>query len=656
MRSLIMRSLLFLPALVLFSCGESNKFGDETLRKIYTLQDERKARELEAYLNDGKVAIRKEAILALASVQDTGSLKPLLGLLKDDDEEIRADAAYALGQLKYPPSAPKLVEAIEAEKALEVRAVLMIALGKAGNPAALGYLDTLNYYQNDSLMGEAQAWAYFHLGNKKIISEKGTKKMTKLIDEKMADRVRLAASAYLGRARGIELKTYIQPIVKCATGDKNVFVRMNAARALGKVNEDAVLLPMDIILQYDKDYRVKVNATYALRSFNYQLTGPRLLRTVMSDNVHIATAAAEVMLDKGDSTDVKNYLEKAGKIKHWRARALLYAAALKYANDTDRTAINEQIMKAYQGAENVYEKGMLLSALGNDIGNHAFIANETVTRQGLVLSTYGMEALITIRKNPKFGRKEKSDSLFRTFDNYFKAAIGSDHISLVALATGIMRDTTINAPPTTKGTFRIAYDDYSFLTAAQKKMQLPRDIETYIEIQKTIDFYKGTETKEPPKAPFNNPIDWELVQTIRENQEVLMKTTKGDIKVKLFINEAPGSVANFIKLMKKGFYTPAVFHRVVPNFVVQAGCPRGDGWGNSDETIRSEFYPLNYGEGYLGMASAGKDTEGSQWFITHSPTPHLDGGYSIFGKVSEGLDVLQQLEMGDKVTAMELLP
>ena len=98
-----------------------------------------------------------------------------------------------------------------------------------------------------------------------------------------------------------------------------------------------------------------------------------------------------------------------------------------------------------------------------------------------------------------------------------------------------------------------------------------------------------------------------------------------------------------------------VFHRVVPNFVIQGGCPRGDGWGNSDYTIRSEFADLRYQEGFVGMASAGKDTEGCQWFITHSPTPHLDGSYSIFAKVIEGMEVVHQIQVGDEITAIELL-
>jgi cyclophilin family peptidyl-prolyl cis-trans isomerase len=94
---------------------------------------------------------------------------------------------------------------------------------------------------------------------------------------------------------------------------------------------------------------------------------------------------------------------------------------------------------------------------------------------------------------------------------------------------------------------------------------------------------------------------------------------------------------------------------VVPNFVIQGGCNRGDGWGSEDYSIRSEFSMRRYTEGSVGMASAGKDTEGTQWFITHSPTPHLDGRYTIFAVVEEGMDVVHKIEVGDLIEKVELM-
>ena len=93
---------------------------------------------------------------------------------------------------------------------------------------------------------------------------------------------------------------------------------------------------------------------------------------------------------------------------------------------------------------------------------------------------------------------------------------------------------------------------------------------------------------------------------------------------------------------------------MVPNFVVHGGDPRGDGWGGPGYSIRSEYGLVNYERGSVGVASAGKDTEGCQFFITHSPQPHLDGRYTIFGKVVSGMDVVDQVQVGDKIVRLEL--
>jgi cyclophilin family peptidyl-prolyl cis-trans isomerase len=154
---------------------------------------------------------------------------------------------------------------------------------------------------------------------------------------------------------------------------------------------------------------------------------------------------------------------------------------------------------------------------------------------------------------------------------------------------------------------------------------------------------------------FNHPVDWDLVKSIPRDQRVLIKTGRGEIVVRLWVEEAPGSVANFVRLINNRYFVGRFFHRVVPNFVIQTGCLRGDGFGGEDFSIRSEFAGRAYTTGSVGMASAGKDTEGTQWFITHSPTPHLDGRYSLFGEVVKGMETVQETEVGDTIVMMTLL-
>jgi len=135
-------------------------------------------------------------------------------------------------------------------------------------------------------------------------------------------------------------------------------------------------------------------------------------------------------------------------------------------------------------------------------------------------------------------------------------------------------------------------------------------------------------------------------------------TDKGNMMGELFQHNAPGTVANFKKLANDGFYNGLSFHRVIPNFVVQAGCPKGDGTGGPGYTIPCETQGGNqrHDRGVLSMAHAGRNTGGSQFFICHSRdnTAHLDGNHTCFGRVSTGLDVLDSILPGDKIIEIKV--
>lgn len=150
---------------------------------------------------------------------------------------------------------------------------------------------------------------------------------------------------------------------------------------------------------------------------------------------------------------------------------------------------------------------------------------------------------------------------------------------------------------------------------------------------------------------------WAKEQAIRAAEakaddlpRVMFKTSKGDVVIELFENEAPQATANFITLVKDGFYNGVSFHRVLPQFMAQGGDPKGDGSGGPGYSIRCECYQPNYRHhfrGSLSMAHAGRDTGGSQFFLTFLETPHLDGKHTIFGRVIEGMDVLGELQKRD---------
>jgi cyclophilin family peptidyl-prolyl cis-trans isomerase/HEAT repeat protein len=144
----------------------------------------------------------------------------------------------------------------------------------------------------------------------------------------------------------------------------------------------------------------------------------------------------------------------------------------------------------------------------------------------------------------------------------------------------------------------------------------------------------------------------------RKNGSVraILTTQKGTFTIEFFPEDAPLTVDNFIKLARANYFNGLEVHRVVPNFVMQDGDPRGDGNGGPGWSIRCEINMVPYERGAVGMALSGKDTGGSQWFVTHSPQPHLDGGYTVFGRVNEtGMKVVDQIVRGDKIISVRIV-
>ncbi len=190
----------------------------------------------------------------------------------------------------------------------------------------------------------------------------------------------------------------------------------------------------------------------------------------------------------------------------------------------------------------------------------------------------------------------------------------------------------------------------------QRQLFLPRDFETWIDLEKAILSFEGKiyQYKSCFETGYKNPIDWNYIVKINASQKVKITTNKGIMVLMLKVDDAPASVANFLKLVDEGYYNGKYFHRMVHNFVVQGGCPRGDGWGSLEWNQRSELSSsLRYKIGSVGLASVGKDSEGVQFFISHNYAPHLDGRYTIFAEVIKGFDVIGNLNVGDQMISIE---
>lgn len=630
------QKMLYVPlAAILLSCSENpgdhpNKFSDPILVKIADLKDRREADSLMKYLDHQDPHYRKEAVLAFGSVQLTPNIDKIGKLLlMDSDEGVRRAAAFALGQIQHPACERILLGALVKEKvSINVKEILN-AYGKVTHRWQLD----ASAFLNDSIKRSGLAWSLYRAGLRGKADSSANVVAIRLLHQDQTRETRVAAAHYF--ARGAKAFDHAETILtRAALEDPDPEVRMAAALALGKATSDSSLAVLKQMIKQDQDPRVVVNAVKALRTFPYGRIKHYLYESLANEDVNVGVAASEVIIEAVPEDDWIEVSSLIDRIDNWRLRANLYEAALKAGQNSDLAA---EVQAHFQEPVAPHERAAYLGALKHYPPAYEFAAAELRAADTAIIRSTAASALVSMSQH-----KGLSTTQRRTFAKLFADLMQSqDDPAVLGTIASALADSTLG--------FRPLIQDTAFLYTAKKKLRMPEHVETMLSIEAAIAYIAGK--KSPPAAipDYNHPIDWTLVRKIPDDQRVTIKTSRGNIVMRLFVNEAPGSVANFISLAQQDYFDGRVIHRVVPNFVVQDGCKRGDGWGSEDYSIRSEFSLRHYKTGSVGMASAGKDTEGTQWFITHSPTPHLDGRYTIFAEVIEGFPVIGYLQVGDRV-------
>jgi cyclophilin family peptidyl-prolyl cis-trans isomerase len=318
---------------------------------------------------------------------------------------------------------------------------------------------------------------------------------------------------------------------------------------------------------------------------------------------------------------------------------------------TFKTQLLKDIQTSIQQATNPYEKAAWIQAWGSEIRNFESLPKYFQADQPSVVRVQAVSSLIDACKDKKFDAYFAGEGYLikSQIAGYLINAVKTGDAGMIALVAEAITD------PAT-GLKSAMNDKKTELNKALAGLKLPEEMETYLSLTKALKEYGITAPEIPEEQKNFKSIDWSLIDKLKPGSKVQISTSAGDITLELFPDRAPATVSSFIDLTSKGYYTNKYFHRVVPNFVIQSGCPRGDGYGSLDFTLRSEVANAYYDEeGYVGMASAGPHTEGTQFFITHSPTPHLDGRYTIFGKVVSGMDVVHRITMGDTIKQINIL-
>ncbi len=617
-----------------------NKFDDPKILKIYDWADHRATDSLLPFLADSNARVRREAALVFGSAQDAKAGPELSRLLQDRDPEIVAAAAWALGQLGDSTFALALSPALLTSTG-KAQIAVAEALGKAGTLAQVAEAITLcNEKKLPAIAQGAVMQAVYRAGLRKKVPATAQAFAFEALQSN-DEQTQLYAAAFLGRVAEsgpiVDPEQLLAPMRTIQSAD----VRQRLVKAFVRCSDSACTARLQqIVLDPKEQPATRANAFRGAGGVHALQVQARTALHDASDQV--AVAAAEY-LEQHDEATAQEIQSLARSIQAWRPRAIMMKHAMQIAvaskeswqTGNVKICILDTLMPG-ASPDDLYEKAALYAALGPDPSSHASLM-ELVVQNEPVLSIYAFEAYLAFFQQPMRDNRpviENIEKAMHTGDAGL-IAMGAEHIANAEeVLTSQIKDT-------------------GFLDSALLKLRLPEDIEAYNAVLKAIAKVQGKKA-EPHQLGFQHPIDWKLVQSIPTGQTAEVVTSRGKVVFRLRVEDAPGTVANFVQLAQSGFFNGKRIHRVVPAFVAQGGCPRGDGWGSSPEAIRSEWAPLHYQAGTVGMASAGKDTESCQWFITHCSVPHLDGRYTIFAEVIEGMDLVQQLGIGDEIVTVSL--
>lgn len=642
------RSLFFagLALIGLWSCqsvpeehddATSNIYADSTIRQIRQLGINRDAKGLLPYLESGNRDHQLEAVHCLGSFMDESIWSALSDLIGNGDKALRLAAAFSLGQCGLGNVQWVFYNALKKEKDIEVRAALLEALGKCADSSVKDSLYA--WPATEPIEIEGKLWGLYRYGLKGFEEELDGQYFFDHLDHP-ADEVRIAASACLSRFHRKISALPVNKVLSVYANESRNEVKMNLIRALSGNQEDQVVLFLLDVINNDPNPLCRVNATRAMGTNKEAPVMVSMQTALFNDSsTQVQVAAAQYFAINGSLEMADTVWNWSLEHDHYRVRSILREVAIK--NGDPNAPYIDLIKEAYMTAP-TYEKALLLKALASLEREWPFVFSEAMNTPVPVIRTTGLGGLLDALAN----RHAITPVDSFTFD-VLRQSLASGDVGLISLAASFIRKEYIQWPTSSA-------EMYEDMKAAAKNLELPREVEAMVELLGSISHVSGTEIR-TPDYPKNLSVNWEALSGIPVGQQVIISTAKGAVTVELFVEEAPVSTWNFLQLIESGFYSHQYIHRVVPNFVAQDGCPRGDGYGGPDHLIPSEFTSRRYEAGSLGMASAGPDTESSQWFITHSPTPHLEGRYTQFGRVTTGMDVVQRLEVGDAILGYEIV-
>ena len=655
------------------------------LQAIVDLQVDRDALGLAETLFSTDPALRARAAFALGSIQEPTTFSILASRLQsEEDAAVRRDIVFAIGQLNNESSVPVLVEVLTRETQRDVRYRILEALGKIGSVSASEALlsaDVLTDEEPLRVLALAVNGAVFnvnHADSRDLLFSK--------LDDSNPD-IRVAAAYYFGRVTDTSLWSSrvlrLREVLDLFAEDDPAALHLIVA--LGRLGDDSDVGRLTRWAGAAQDWRARAEALAGLTGRESQ---PEVLEVLLNglqdSSEHVAARAASCV------ARVDHPPEIITRIKSW------------IDSDLERGSVTEPLLRLLgRQNEGPFVFNWLDSlnsddsagwkigvpALSQVSGTEALQRLSEAARSSYPeINTAAVEALASRwsgdRQNPdlrqiyyeifasavqsddpgvyRTGLEMLTDPLFGELgsagflgDVYREFSAGAE----IREAIEILGLIAITGDPDAHLILREALGHQTALirrTAAIELERLTGEVST-------VDIGVDNGLELPPEVlsapPSYDPtrIDWGYLRRLGEAPELVTETTRGRIRIRMFTEHAPHTVQTIARLSEEGRYDGVAFHRVIPNFVVQGGDVEGfSGMGGPGFEITTELNGIPFQRGSVGMARLGKDTEGSQFFIAHTMLPHLDGGYTVFGWVVEGMDIVDRITQDDLILSAKV--
>ncbi|NMM47169.1 peptidylprolyl isomerase [Marinigracilibium pacificum] len=632
--------LLFFIILLCVSCSSEStdlksgqfSWSDPEIVDLYYASQSRDIDKIKKYLSGNNLNTVLHSLNIISSIPSEEFNDVLIKLLESDNFQVKKDAIYACGQIRSPELLEELIKLSGEIKDEQLKRELLTAIGKFAGKEPISFLS--DYKPTSELEFEGHAKGLFHCLLNNNLTSGAVRIMVAYVGNKaLSINTRRYAAGFLGRLpAGFDLNSFAGELREAFSVSDDIEVKQHLLIAFGHCNRDVKVLNIlkEISSSVDEDFRFRVLAVQSLKYFPYIEGRDAIFKAAKSENIKVASEAGNYLLNLGNSNDAVKYLSLGAEQNNLYSSAKLLEAACKFGDKAILDKVMPFTKKSFLNNSDPYSKAVLIPLLAFDEKGNEFLSDLAKNGEHAVIRTTAFNKL----KDRLLADYKEDKSSTGTYYKLFAQLLFSN-------------DTVISKQ--TSGLFMS--NDLGLSESIDESVKARIDTTNYL---KSFKFFLST-GKKPDNAELytTSAFDVSELAAYPDTISARIVTDQGVIDLDLYPLEAPITVLNFISLTRSGYLVNNHFHRVENNFVIQDGCARGDGYGHPSYKIISEFNSLGFDKGVLAMASSGRDTESSQWFITHRFSPHLDGNYTVFGQVKNGMENVFNIQVGSQVIDIE---